>query len=502
MSQEKASLVFKTLSSLLRDIVDVPSVLDCRLFGLALDSREVHKGFLFIALSGKRFSADATIPSAIANGAIAVLREGESAAPEIEECDGVVIVRLPGLRKLLGQLIGRYFDHPSRKIKVIGVTGTNGKSSVTHYVAQLLNALGTKAGVIGTVGYGIPGQMSMSTHTTPDIFTTHRILAQLQEQGVEVVAMEVSSHGLTQGRVDGVEFSAAAFTNLSREHLDYHETMEEYGAAKRQLFRQSNLQYAVVNQDDEYGRDILAELLSKGAYPVYGFSAHEQADLQAIDVTFSREGILGTLVYGSQREHLSTSLLGAFNLENVMAATLLLCKQGYELPRLVEAIKSLEPVPGRMESFHRDGRTVIVDYAHTPDALNAALAALRPHCTGRLYCVFGCGGDRDKGKRALMGGVAESASDVVVLTNDNPRSEDPRLIIEDILVGIREPSAISIEMDREAAIKETFAKMKPDDLLLIAGKGHEDYQETNGQRLPYSDIAVVKVLMEAGGSHV
>ena len=480
-----------TLAALLKNICIVPSVLDCRVYGVALDSRKVKKGDLFIALKGFSSTARAYVPQAIANGAVAVLIEGDKSGLKICEDGDSLELFIPDLKRYVGKIADRFFGSPSKHMKVVGVTGTNGKTSVSQYLADVLSGLGNKAGVIGTLGYGMPGELEVATHTTPDVVKVQQVLANLRGQGATTAAMEVSSHGLDQGRVDEVNFTGAVFTNLSRDHLDYHKSMDAYGEAKKALFLKPGLSFVVVNFDDEYGRSLVNSLPDSTRVISYGIS--QPADISVDRVQYSKKGIHAELSGSWGSAQLRCELLGAFNLSNVLAVVGVALAMGYKIEEICRSVAELKPVTGRMQTYNAEGQpAVIIDYAHTPDALVNALQAVKQHSNGKVWCVFGCGGDRDKGKRPMMAEAAEKYADRVVVTDDNPRNEDATDIVADIVEGFSNDSCMQVVHDRQTAIEQTIERANEHDMILIAGKGHEDYQDVAGRKLPYSDIAVVE----------
>ncbi|MBJ6138429.1 UDP-N-acetylmuramoyl-L-alanyl-D-glutamate--2,6-diaminopimelate ligase [Marinobacter litoralis] len=487
-----------SISTLLQGIVDVPSVFDVTIHGLQTDSRNVTSGDAFIALSGAETPADAYLDQAIEAGATAVLLE--TAIPkECHERQGALVVPVVGLRDQMGRIATRFFEHPSRHLRVVGVTGTNGKTSVTQYISALLNETGTSCGVLGTLGYGMPGNLQPATHTTPDVVQVNRVLHQIRRDGGRAAVMEVSSHALAQGRIDKVAMTGAVFTNLTRDHLDYHGTMEAYGEAKARLFRREELHFSVINFDDPFGRQLFEQ--TEGLCDRVRYSLHEaQTELWLKEFTPTATGFRA-VVDGLWGEfELDVPLLGSFNASNVLAAMATVLTLGVPLDRAVDACSRLVPPQGRLEKYlAADGRCVVVDYAHTPDALANALAALRPHAEGKLICVFGCGGDRDPGKRPEMAAEAEKGADVVIVTDDNPRSEDPAHIVKDIEKGFSEAGKCRVVHDRAAAIAEAIAMAGPKDLVLIAGKGHEAWQEVAGQKLPFSDAEQVQIQLHLNG---
>jgi len=477
------------LSQLFAGLLQLPASCDLEIQNLVSDSREAGPGALFVALpglsqDGRQFEADA-----LARGAVAVLRTGDSARALTE--NGAVVLEVPDVRVVLPQLAIRFFDDPCRDLSLIGVTGTNGKSSVTHFIAQLLTAVGQPCGLIGTLGYGLPGQMRTASHTTPDTLRLFRELAEMRKQGAKAVAMEVSSHALDQNRVAGLQFTGAVFTNLTHDHLDYHGDMASYGQAKQQLFQRSELSFAVLNLDDAFGRRLAAEWALEGEMLGYGLG--DSASLQATDVTYHAQGIEAKIHYQERTANLRCNLLGDFNLSNILAAIGTLLTLGHPLEVILKCAENLRPVSGRMQPVRASaGPLVIVDYAHTPDALEQALRACQQHQPGRLWCVFGCGGDRDRAKRPLMARAAARYSAQLIVTDDNPRTESPQQIVEDILAGMPADAQFQVLHDREQAIGRAITRADDQDIVLIAGKGHETYQDAQGERRPFDDVVVAE----------
>lgn len=487
-----------SLSTLLQGIVPVPSVFDVTIHGLQTDSRDIGSGDAFVALAGVATPADYYVEMAIAAGATVVLLESESRL-ECREYQGALIVPVMGLRQLLGRIAARFYEHPSRRLRLIGVTGTNGKTSVSHYVAQLLGHAGMPCGVMGTLGYGMPGDLQAASHTTPDVVQINRALSGMLAKGGRAAAMEVSSHGLDQGRVDGLTITGAIFTNLTRDHLDYHGSMEAYGAAKARLFEREDVHFSVINFDDPFGRQLYENL--DGKCDRIRYSRHEsQTELWLKDFQPTDEGFYA-VVDGEWGEFgLSAPLMGNFNASNLLAATATALTLGVTVEQVQKATTQLVSPPGRLERFcGANGVRAVVDYAHTPDALANALAALRPHVTGRLICVFGCGGDRDSGKRPDMAKEAQKCADVIIVTDDNPRTENPEDIVQDILAGISVGDSATVIHDRAEAIRTAISMAKSDDLVLVAGKGHECWQEVAGNKLPFSDAAQVRQMLKLEG---
>ncbi len=487
-----------SLRSLLEGVAAVPSVFDVTIHGLATDSRKVSAGDAFLALAGSRTPADQYVGEAIAAGAAAILLETGQAG-ECYERAGALLVPVENLKARLGMIADRFYEHPSQRLRLIGVTGTNGKTSVSHYIASLFQETGTPCGVIGTLGYGMPDAMQEASHTTPDVVQVNRVLSDIIAQGGRAAAMEVSSHALDQGRVDGLNMTGAVFTNLTRDHLDYHGSMAAYGAAKARLFEREELHFAVINFDDPFGRQLYEQL--DGKCDRVRFSLHEaQTELWLTGISQTNDGFSASVdgLWGAF--DISASIMGSFNVSNLLASMAAVLSLGVPVERVQLAVKRLVPPPGRLEPFTGgNGVRVIVDYAHTADALENALAALRPHVSGRLICVFGCGGDRDTGKRPAMAAEAERGADLVFVTDDNPRSEDPAAITDQILAGFAAPEKVTVIHDRAEAIRQAIAAAEPGDIVLIAGKGHESWQETAGQRLPFSDAGQVLHLLSLNG---
>ena len=464
-----------------------------RVRDITLDSRQCRAGTLFVAIAGHQLDGRNFIDNAIAEGATAVLAEADS--PTVQWRGKVPVVALPELKRRLSAIAWRFVGEPA--IRPVGITGTNGKTTTSQLLAQLCDALSCPAAVIGTLGSGRFGRLTPARNTTPDAISVARTLAELADDGCQVAAMEVSSHALSQGRVSAIPFSVAVFTNLSRDHLDYHGTLGAYAAAKAQLFDWPSLSAAVINADDELGEAWLRE--RKGRQPTLAYSLHPLdptvADqvLYLTDIRAHASGVRAKVGGSFGSAELSSPLLGTFNLANLLAAIGAGLALGLELNALCAAASLVKPVTGRMQTFSTEGTaTVVVDYAHTPDALRAALEALRTHTRGKLWCVFGCGGDRDPGKRPLMTEAVAKGADIGIVTADNPRSEPVMSIIQQMLSDRQYGDAMQVVADRREAIAYAITNAAPGDVVLVAGKGHEDYQEINGQRLPFSDIEEVQ----------
>ncbi|MGV6858857.1 MAG: UDP-N-acetylmuramoyl-L-alanyl-D-glutamate--2,6-diaminopimelate ligase [bacterium] len=480
---------------MLRGFAPVDASDDCSVTGISLDSRTVQPGGLFLAVAGISSHGLDYVDTALQKGARAVAYEprGDADRKLLEQVSRIPSwVAVPGLSQCAGEIASRFYGVPSAGLFTVGITGTNGKTSVASFVAQLSERLGQRCGIMGTLGNGFEGALDQSTHTTADAVTVQQTLATLRDAGAVAVAMEVSSHALSQARVGGVGFDVAVFTNLSRDHLDYHGTMQAYAEAKRSLLEVPGLTTAVVNMDDAEGQNWLAS--APGQLSLLSYSmADNCADLYLSSVSLSLSGLEASLHYKGESISLKAPLIGQFNLSNILAAAAVMLARGFDMARIVECLPLLKPAPGRMQllpSVTAGQPAVVVDYAHTPDALEQALAALRPHCAGTLHCVFGCGGNRDKGKRPMMAAIAEKLADRVIVTDDNPRTESPERIVADILRGVDAADNITVEHDRAAAIAKALSEAGEDDCVLIAGKGHESYQLVGDQCHDFDDAEV------------
>ena len=495
----------KSLKTLLLDIVDVSDKDDCEVLGLSLNSNTINEGDIFFALAGSKqhglnFAADA-----ISKGACAVLWEDESGRDDVVMLDSlskhVPLIPVVNLKQKVGVVAERFLDEPSKQMFMVGVTGTNGKTSCSQFMAQALMQ-DEKCCVVGTLGNGFLDELQATVHTTPDAISLHQLLADFKQQGADSVVMEVSSHGLSQGRVAGVAFDMAIFTNLSRDHLDYHGDMESYGNAKKLLFSYSDLKTVIVNVDDDFGREIAESIQGDVKVIRYGIEQQYDVDVRASKIRTDRSGVHFDVITPWGSAIVSSKLLGRFNVSNLLAVFSALLAKGVRFEHAVTRISNLTSVPGRMESISSkgDAPSFVVDYAHTPDALAKALQSLRDHIDknrgGSLWCVFGCGGDRDQGKRGEMGEIAEQYADHVVITDDNPRTEAASHIVSQILEGILKQQDVLVIHDRQSAIKHVMNHAKSDDVVLVAGKGHELYQIVGQDRLDYiGDGNVVRSLM-------
>lgn len=489
------------LRLLLQGFVDISVQQDRKINGLQSDSRQLQGGDVFVALAGTLTDGIEFIGQALQAGAVAVIHEthlDNSGIQQQAQEAGVLLIQLDDLASKLGEMAARFYGHPSRNMTVMGVTGTDGKTSVSHFIAQAIKAMGQQSAVIGTIGNGLLGEEVAATHTTPSAIDLQALFNQMRQQSVSSVSMEVSSHGLHQGRVNAVEFDVAVLTNLGRDHMDYHKSMHAYADAKRELFYMRGLRAAVLNCDDDFGCMLALELADHLPIYGYGFSDDMQPNMvvrvKGQNLQLDAQGLRFSVSSGGQKFDLRSPLLGRFNADNLLAVITTLLVLGMPLSEAVELAHGLQAVPGRMQLIERTGAAnVVVDYAHTPQALAAALQSLRLHIAsaGQLICVFGCGGERDKGKRALMGSAAAKYADRLIITNDNPRSEKPEAIAADILTGIAQRECVQLELDRCKAIRMALDLANANDVVLIAGKGHEDYQIIGEQRFEFSDVAEV-----------
>ncbi len=465
--------------------------------GLAIDSRSVRSGDVFLAYPGESVDGRQFIEQAVARGAVAVIAEQGYGRADLP----VPVIQVAQLRDQISAIADRFYDRPSAAMRVIGVTGTNGKTSCTQLLAQALRLLGKPCGVIGTLGNSLTvteqQKNSGSGLTTPDPIALQAQLAQWRDQQVQHVAMEVSSHGLVQARVNGVRFGAAVFTNLTRDHLDFHGSMAEYGAAKARLFDMPDLEFAVINRDDAFGVELIEKIGER--LSVFDYSMHNiDAAIAVRTAEFHAHGVSAQVKTPWGDIALRSHLLGDFNLSNLLAVIGVLGQLQISAADIAALLPQLDPIAGRMQRVAAEADIeVVVDYAHTPDALEHALAAARRHCLGELWCVFGCGGDRDAGKRPLMGELAARLADRVVLTSDNPRSENPQHILDQIAAGIDAANSAKMirEDDRAAAIGFAVRHAQAGDLVLLAGKGHEDYQLIGREIRPFNDVMVARAAL-------
>jgi UDP-N-acetylmuramyl-tripeptide synthetase len=479
---------------LLRTPLEAAEWLRSRISGeLHCDSRRVDAGDGFIAWPGAATDGRKFVPAALQQGACACLVE--LAGSEEYAFSGDAVAAYEGLKAATGPIGALFYGEPSHQLDVLAITGTNGKTSTAWWLAQALSRLEPRAipcGLIGTLGIGRPPHVESTGLTTPDPVLMQRHFRRFVDEHTRACAIEASSIGIVERRLDGTRIRVAAFTNFTQDHLDYHGSMEAYWEAKAQLFRWPGLQAAVVNLDDIQGQ-VLAQQLRSGALDLWTYSCEQPARLQAREIGYSDAGLRFVIVEGAEQHLLQTQLIGQYNVSNLLGVLGTMRSLGVPLAACVAACGDLLPVPGRMERLNQPGRPLVaVDYAHTPDALDKALQALRPLAAqrgGQLWCVLGCGGDRDASKRPLMAAVAEKNADRVVVTSDNPRSEKPQAIISQMLLGLSHAGSVEVQADRALAIEDTVAAAAPQDVILLAGKGHEDYQEIAGVRHPFSDQA-------------
>lgn len=500
-----------SLKQLLAGFVDA-AVLDADvlLSMLSLNSNKIKQGGLFLAVAGSQKHGLQYASDALKNGAAVVAYDpasgGELLARKYNNQANLLMLSIDNLTMYVGEIASRFYSNPSQTLAVVGITGTNGKTSVSHYLAQALNDHHV-CGVIGTLGCGLLTELQTTLNTTPDAVSIQAEMARVQQQDAEVVAMEVSSHGLDQGRVSGVQFEAAVFTNLSHDHLDYHGSMQTYGAAKLSLFEKSDLQFAVINLDDDFSAQVLAVIPANTL--IYGFT--RRLDLQVNHVRVlhisnerhSSKGLGFTLGIDGRQAHISSVLLGRFNVDNLVATIATEIGLGVSLDEATASVAAVTAVAGRMQRVMPEPKatevlpTVVVDFAHTPDALELALQSLREGTQGKLAVVFGCGGDRDVDKRAVMGAVAASIADRIIISNDNPRTEEPSVIVEQIKSGVSATSDVQIILDRQQAIEVAIQAADCNDTVLIAGKGHETYQDIAGIKHPFSDVECAELALTA-----
>ncbi|MBX7096214.1 MAG: UDP-N-acetylmuramoyl-L-alanyl-D-glutamate--2,6-diaminopimelate ligase [Myxococcaceae bacterium] len=496
------------LSELLTGIGTEPSVgarQKLEVTGVASDSRQVKPGDLFVALPGTKTDGNAFVQDAVTKGAVAVLTEKDVSAGQTP------VFRVPNARQALALVAGNFFQNPARELALLGITGTNGKTTTAWLLDAMCSASGANTGLLGTIGNRWAGELRDATHTTADPISLHRTFRSMVDSGVDTCVMEVSSHALDQDRVYGLSFRAAAFTNLSRDHLDYHQDLEKYFQAKRKLFTEllSPGGVGVVNGDDTYANRLYSELRGQKRM-AWKFSRQGNGELSATQVELTTSGIKAVLKTPAGDIAIKSELIGAHNLDNILAATGMALSAGCSRRDVQDGVMRVRRVPGRMERVEATGRVALVDYAHTDDALRKALESARGITKGKLIVVFGCGGDRDKGKRPLMGEAAGELADLPIVTSDNPRSEDPDDIAGEIVpglekAGLRRMGAAKaksgekgylVELDRRAAIRLAASLAKPGDTILVAGKGHEATQEQNGEKKPFDDVAEATAALE------
>jgi len=476
--------------------IDAPAI---EVLELVLDSRDVaiHKAFL--AVKGHQLDGREFIPQAISLGAKVIIAETDNEQEHglMEMREQSLILHFYRLSQSLSALAVRFYQQPADKLSIVAVTGTNGKTSTVQLCSQISQELDVKAGTIGTLGAGPVGNMSTTINTTPDAISMQSLLADMSAQGVEMVSLEASSHALVQHRIQQLKTDIAVFTNLTRDHLDYHGSMQEYARAKRLLLKQPGLKWAIINQEDIESKNWLAELGTETQAVLFGLDkkldGYQGKYCIAKELKYSASGASFVIDSSWGQLEIDSALLGRFNVLNLLAAIACQLCLGHDISTIKPVVAKLQPVAGRMELFSRSvAPAFVVDYAHTPDALEQTLKALRAHTRGQLWCVFGCGGDRDQGKRAVMGEIAERLADRVLITNDNSRSEQPQKIVEDILQGCRAPQDIKVELDRKKAIDLAWDAAQEGDIVLVAGKGHEDYQIIGDEKVAYDEREYIR----------
>ena len=466
---------------------------DVEVHRIQYDSRKLEQGDCFVAIRGAAADGHSFIQAAVSKGAKVVAMERDDVMSDsFFMHNGVVKIVVPDSRKALAVMSANYFGHPSKKLEMVGVTGTNGKTTTTYLIKSILEAAGKKVGLIGTIEYRIGDDAFPATHTTPESLELNEILSTMVDRGCSSASMEVSSHALHQSRVFGLNYNVAVFTNLTQDHLDYHGSMEEYFRAKRTLFMEMHPSFAVTNKDDEWGMKIVNG--SSGKCLAYG--AATPADVTATDVALSIEGTRFTVAHKGETTSVSSQLVGRFNVHNILAAFSAGIALGVPKQDIQRGIASLTSVRGRFERVASPaGWTAIIDYAHTPDALEKCLRAIHEVLPakkrGKIITVFGAGGDRDRTKRPRMGRIVADLSDVVIMTSDNPRTEDPDKIIDDVAAGISRRDGVHRQVDRKKAIEQAAATAVAGDVVLIAGKGHEEYQVIGSERIHFSDREVL-----------
>ncbi len=459
---------------------------DIEVAGICSDSRQIHSDEVFVALRGEQFDGRKFIPSAIQHGARVIVTDDGG---DIPVADTACVLNVDDPDSFLRQIAARFYGDPSARVNVIGITGTNGKTTVAYLLESILHTAKERCGVVGTINYRIGDRLYPALNTTPGFLENQRLLYELVEQDIRYCLMEVSSHALVQNRVDNIHFKVAVFTNLTQDHLDYHGTMEQYFAAKAKLFelvREDGV--CCVNIDDEYGRKLYRKLTQH----VMTYGMNPRAEVNAMDIKYSVEGTAFRLTTPHGDVPVSTPLLGEYNVSNILAAVCAAFHENICLEAIHQGIESLRAVPGRLERVEADqDYSILIDYAHTPDALQNVLGTLRAICPKRIILVFGCGGDRDRGKRPLMGKVAADGADYVVITSDNPRREDPPKIIKEIEAGFT-GSHYEVVVERDHAIGKALNIAEAGDIVLIAGKGHEDYQVLGDQRIDFDERSIVR----------
>jgi len=482
------------LGALLQSIetLEVKGAVDVEIEGIAYDSRRVMQGGLFVAVRGHKADGVHYVSEALSNGAVAVVSENG-----LELGAGVAHIRVACARRALAEIATVFHGDLSRQMKIVGITGTNGKTTTAHMVRDVLRDGGFLPGLLGTVAYEIGDHALPAPRTTPEAPDLHALLGQMWEAGCDSAVMEVSSHAIALHRTHGIDFDISVFTNLTQDHLDYHKDMETYFAVKSRLFHghgKGEGRFVVINIDDPWGRKLLDEGRIEADVATYGFD--ERAMVRATDAEMDADGTCFRVSSPWGEVRICLTLLGRFNISNALAALAVGGLCGIDLERIAQSLKNIRAVPGRLEPVaNRRHKKVFVDYAHTDDALRNVLGTLREICKGKLIVVFGCGGNRDRGKRKLMGQVAAALADFSIITSDNPRTEDPGAIVSDIMEGFAGEESFEVVLDRREAIKEGLQKTGRKDILLVAGKGHETYQELKDTIIPFDDRETVREIL-------
>lgn len=497
----------KLLSALLSGIKVIDVKNDCVINSVQIDSRLVGVGDLFVAMSGSAENALSYLDEVVTAGAVCVMYAHDDAKEYQQQLNNyrnkIIQIEIDSIRDVVGIIMSRFYDEPSKKLDVIGITGTDGKTSVSRFIAQTLS-VDTKTAVIGTTGNGLWGELVAATHTTPDVVSLHKMLFDLKNESASTVVMEVSSHGIEQKRIAGVDINTAVLTNVSRDHLDYHGTVGNYRDIKKQLFNQESINNVVVNLDDDIGNELAVALQETKNVWGYSLTPVEHVKFNSVyakTITTTADGFSVEAVTPLGVVKFYLSLLGRFNVSNALTVLCVLLLNNVELAEAASRIEKIQTAPGRMECFKSEEKPlVVVDFAHTPKALELALQALSEHCKGKIWCVFGCGGDRDQGKRPLMAAAAEKYSDNVVLTDDNPRKEKSEVILEQVLLGFENKNQVTVISNRKEAIEYAIEKASVDDVVLVAGKGHEEFQLIGDLKIPFSDRVEVQRII--GGDKV
>lgn len=482
----------------------VPSAVNIIATGIQMDSRLLQKGDLFLACFGNNHDAREYINEAVEMGVAAVLAESGGEWQGVRIIQDIAVIAIENLSAKVGKIAARFYSHPSQKLSVIGITGTNGKTSCSQFIAQALANSGFNCGTMGTLGYGVYGKLKETQLTTPNPVFMQMALAEMAQDGIDPVVMEVSSVGLHQRRVKAVKFDTAIFTNLTRDHLDYHESMEAYGSNKKKLFTTEGLSRAIINLDDPYALSVINAIAPSVDVCTYSLK-NSAATVYAESLSLTQKGFEARIVTPIGAGTVKGKLFGCFNVSNLLAVVTTLInylpkKRAIDIEQLCELVSRLRSVDGRMEIISDfEEITAMVDYAHTPEGLRSALKGLRDHFSGNIWCVFGCGGNRDKGKRPIMGEIAEAFADRLIIADDNPRNEDGDDIVQHILSGMSNPEKAIIERNRKKAIAYAIANAEPGDVVVIAGKGHETYQDVGGSRLIFSDANQVRLALQARG---